>query len=169
MIDRELVSRPIVRVAAALLTVCTVVAVWMLVVALNAGGPVTVPLTAFNVADSLTNVARVASPDIAKAVESDLFSPDRAPPDRAYRLPGEHEQAEATAVPPVRPVVMGTAVIGDNRSFATCKLGDAAPVIVRVGEKLGIYTVRTITRGVVRFTSTTGETFDIPAMKSGAP
>ncbi len=169
MIDRDLYSRPNVRAAGIALLASIFIAGWALVVALNAGGPVTVPLTALNIGDSLTTVARATSPDIAKAVERDPFSPDRTAPASRYRLPGEASESAIAAAPPIRPIVIGTAVIGDNRSFATCKLGDAAPVIVHVGDRLGLYTVRVITRGVVHFTSSAGESFDILAMKSGAP
>ena len=169
MNDRDLYARPIVRVAGGALLASTLLAMWALVVALNAGGPVTVPLTPFNGADSLATVASVASADVAKAVEKDPFAPDRTAPTGRYRLPGEHDESAVAATPPIRPIVIGTAVIGENRSFATCRLGDDAPVILHVGDHLGMYTVRAITRGVVRFTSTSGESLDIPAMKSGVP
>src|SRR3970282_2232116 len=97
----------------------------------------------------------VAPVNVRAAVERDLFAPDRSAPAQRYRLPGEDEPSDP-AGEPATPIVLGTALSGAGRSFATCQLGDDRPIIVRVGEKIGEYTVRTIERGRVVFTTAKG-------------
>jgi hypothetical protein len=104
---------------------------------------------------------------IQSAVEKNLFSPDReagAP----YRLPGEADPGSHTVAPePEAPIVVGTAVGPDGRSFATVVVADSSPRMVRVGEKIGEFTVKSIERSRVVFTSTTGKRLDIKALRPG--
>ena len=51
------------------------------------------------------------------------------------------------AVEPLKPLVLGTAVATDGRSFATLQLGDGSPTLVHVGDKIGEWTVKSIQRG----------------------
>lgn len=98
--------------------------------------------------------------DIRGVVELNAFSPARTAPARRYRLSGWEEQASA-APPPPQPIVLGTAVSTPEQSFAIAKVGDGRPTVVRVGDILSGYTVRTIERGHVVFTSQTGERLEI--------
>ena len=59
-------------------------------------------------------------------------------------------------------------VAGPGRSFATCQLGDDRPIIVRVGDKIGEYTVRTIERGRVVFTTANGSRLEVLALRPGS-
>jgi hypothetical protein len=102
--------------------------------------------------------------DIADALASDPFSATRTPPSKRYALPWEADEGkvvEATA----KPIVLGTAMSLDGSSFATCQLGEDRPRIVRVGDKLGTYTVKSIARGRVAFTTSSGSILDVSALK----
>jgi hypothetical protein len=104
---------------------------------------------------------RAAPPiDVRGAVELNPFSPSRSAPARRYRLSGWEDESPA-APPPPRPVVLGTAYSTPEQSFAIAKVGDGRPTVVRAGDILAGYTVRTIERGHVVFTSQTGERFEI--------
>ena len=76
--------------------------------------------------ESISARRRSAPPtDIQAAVENDLFSADRSAPAAPYRMPGEHAPDDKPVVEPMKPIVLGTAVATDGRSFATVQLGDA--------------------------------------------
>jgi hypothetical protein len=103
--------------------------------------------------------------NVDAAVESDLFSPDREAPAQAFRMPGEPPPHAAAAVVAsvTKPTVLGTAVAPNGFSFATAELGVAGPRIIREGDKLGDFTVKTIERGRVVFLASDGTRFDIAA------
>jgi hypothetical protein len=105
------------------------------------------------------------SVDIATAVETDPFAADRSAPERAYRAPGEEGDDETPKGPTVEPVVLGTAVSDLAHSFATVQLGDSHASIMRVGGKIGEYTIKLIERGHVVFTTPSGKKLDIPELK----
>lgn len=103
-----------------------------------------------------------AGPDVAAAVANDLFTDDRQAPPRRYLMPGESEVA---AQPAPRPVVLGTAMGGAEGNFAICQVAGAPSRVVRVGAKVGEYTVLVIERGKVTFRGPDGERFTIDASK----
>ena len=106
-------------------------------------------------------VLRATRPiDVRGIVELNVFSPDRSAPPRRYRLTGWDEEAAPEAALP-QPLVLGTAVSTPESSFAICKVGDGRPTVVRIGDILGGYTVRSIERGHVVFTTPTGERLEI--------
>ena len=85
-------------------------------------------------------------------------------------MPGD-APAEPDAEPapePPKPVVLGTAIGGAGGNFATVQLGSGRPTSVRVGDKVGIYTVTRIERGKVLFTSQSGERLEVSAAKQGS-
>jgi hypothetical protein len=102
--------------------------------------------------------------DIGSAVERDPFAASRTAPAKRYVLPWEAGETKVAEAAPT-PVVLGTAIALDGRNFATCQLGSDHPRIVHVGEKLGGYTVKSITRGRVVFTTSSGNTLDVSALK----
>jgi hypothetical protein len=105
--------------------------------------------------------------DIQSAVENDLFSPDRSAPSAPYRMPGERDLSDEPVVEPVKPAVLGTAVATDGRNFATMQLGDERPVLVRVGDKIGEWTVKSIGRGKVVLVTAAGARADLTVPKPG--
>ncbi len=160
------------RTVALALATCAVTALALLwsvqsAVRLTPTAPVAPP--EFVVTDSLAT--REAAPvlNVPAIVGLNLFSPDRRAPLSRYRLDGENDPvvfSAEPATPPSLPVVVGTAVGPDQSSFAMCSLDDSPVVIVRVGDKLGDYTVRAIARGVVEFSTPSGERISIDANPS---
>jgi hypothetical protein len=103
--------------------------------------------------------------NIAAAVDADPFSPDRQRPLEAYRLPSE--LVEAPVVSSARQLkVLGTVVVTSGSSFAMCQIGSEPPVIVRVGQQIGGYTLKRVARGKAVFTSPSGE-IEIAAPQPG--
>ena len=94
--------------------------------------------------------------DIAAAVNADPFNPARERPGEAYMLPGE------LVVPAPMPRneqlrVLGTVVNTAGPGFAMCQLGSEPPTIVKVGEKIGVYTLKRVVRGSATFTGPAGD------------
>jgi hypothetical protein len=109
---------------------------------------------------------RVVQIDPEQVVEQDIFAYDRTAPAARYPMPGEIDDTPAPVAsgpPPARPEVLGTAVGLDGAAFATAQLPNTGPRIVRVGDKLGIYTVVAITRGTVTFRAADALTFQVNA------
>jgi len=61
--------------------------------------------------------------------------------------------------------VLGTVVSSDGTSFAVIQLGDARSASVRVGDRVGGYTVKSIERGRVVFTTPAGKRLDVNALQ----
>jgi hypothetical protein len=106
---------------------------------------------------------------VEAAVAADLFSPTRTAPSVAYRPPGDAVPASAPApqAPPT-PVVLGTAIAVDGSSFATCQFASSRLLMVRVGDHVGSYVVKSIERGSVVFATPSGKTLEIFAPRPGS-
>ena len=157
---------PAMRPALAVLAIALVLVGWSAVDLLHAdalpapaaGDPLALP----NVSLARTPPARRSTPD------DDLFAPDRAPRDARYALPEERVAAEPSSAAPT-PVVLGTALATDGRSFVSARLGDAPPRILHVGDTLGPFTLRSIDRRLVRFTRASGGRVDVRPGVAGTP
>ena len=103
--------------------------------------------------------------NVAAAVDADPFSPSRQRPEEPYRLPGELVEA-ATPSRALQLKVLGTVVVTNGASFAMCQMGSEPPVIVRVGQQIGSYTLKRVTRGKAVFASSSGE-IEIAAPQPG--
>ena len=111
---------------------------------------------------------RGARVNITAAVSADPFSPKRQAPTIPYRLPGEADPApagQASRAPQIR--LLGTVVFVQGGGFVTCQIGNERPVMVRVGEKIGNYTLKSVARGSAVFTGPSGETLQIAALQPG--
>ena len=62
-------------------------------------------------------------------------------------------------------MVLGTAASDPTHAFATSQLADSHATIMHVGDKIGQYTVKSIERGHVVFTTPSGRKLDIPELK----
>lgn len=103
--------------------------------------------------------------NISAAVDADPFSPARQRPAEPYRLPGE--LVEAPVMSRTQQLkVLGTVVVTSGSSFAMCQIGSEPPVIVRVGQQIGAYTLKRVARGMAVFTSASGE-IEIAAPQPG--
>jgi hypothetical protein len=108
------------------------------------------------------SVSRV---NIAAAVDADPFNPARQRPLEPYLLPNELVEAPlASRTQQLK--VLGTVVVTNGSSFAMCQIGSDPPVIVRVGQQIGVYTLKRVARGKAVFTSPSGE-IEIAAPQPG--
>jgi hypothetical protein len=153
------------RGAMALLVVSALLALWTLVHAIRIEPVPESPTPPFAGGNALASPAPVPDVDVGATVETDPFAPDRSAPEHSYRAPGE-DGAETSPKPPVvEPVVLGTAVSDAAHSFATVQLGESHASIVRVGGRIGEYTIKSIEQGHVVFTTPSGKTLDIQELK----
>ncbi len=167
MIDRDLAASSPYRVALTSLALSALIALWTLVRAIRLEAVSEAPPPAFASAAGLPERTAARAAGIGAAVEKDLFAPDRSAPPERYRVPGEADPSAKVVVEAPKPIVLGTGVAGTGRSFATCQLPDGQPIIVRVGDKIGEYTVKAIERGRVVFTTAKGTQLEVPALKPG--
>lgn len=158
-------------VACAALSVALVTLIWSLVtlVTLDPLPHALAPTTETTTPIPETRPATVA--DFARmAVEADPFHAERRRPAIAFRLPGEGVSAtpvEASSQTPV-PVLIGTALLPEGRSFAMCRVGTEAPKVVRVGEQVGGFTLKTVTQGRAIFLNAQGGTLEVGVPKAGS-
>lgn len=156
------------RSALAALVLSAALAGWALVRAIRIDAVPDAPASVLSGGELLVAPPPAAPVDVRFAVDNDLFSPDRSAPANRYRMPGEPIPAPGGDVEeaPAEPVLLGTAVGAGQRSFVTCRLGDGPPVILRVGDKIGAYTLRSIERGRAVFVSTAGKRLEVRALTS---
>lgn len=163
----RLPKAPLIRTALATLLVTLVLLAASLVRAIR--------ITPVEAATSTTKseLARITStppaPDIdLEAVGANgIFQPDRNAMPYRYRMPGEPAPNDAGAPAPILPVVLGTVLSNDGSHFATCQMPGGRPTIVRVGDKLGEYTVIAIDRDRVAFKNAAGKTIEITVTRPG--
>ena len=161
MTFREWSRRRSAQAALAALAASAVLVAWALVRALRVEPLPTVPATRLAMG-SMSSVGERPRAVIQDAIDKDIFSPDRAAPAARYRMPGEPDPRSRTAAPePPKPVVLGTAVSPDGRNFATVVVSDSAPRMVRVGDRIGDYLVKSIERGRVAFVTAAGRRVDV--------
>jgi hypothetical protein len=163
---RAWMKTPALRGAIVLLLVAIATVAWTLVHAVRAEPlPETPPS---NGAEPIKRAVPPGPADVQAAVESDLFASDRSAPSAPYRLPGEKSPEVKQAAEPPKPVVLGTAVANDGKSFATLQLGDDRPTLVHVGDKIGDWVVRAIDRGKVTIINSSGGRADLVVPKPGS-
>ena len=165
MSDREWASSNAGRGAFAALALSLVLTLWTLVGAVRIAPVPERPAPEFAASAALAAPASAPETDVVAAVATDPFAADRSAPAQQYRVPGEEGDEAVPKEAPVLPVVLGTAVSDSTHSFATVQLGEGHSVIVHVGDKIGAYTVKSIERGRVVFTTPARQTLDIPALK----
>jgi hypothetical protein len=165
---RRLPNAPYIRTATALLAVSALLAMVSLVRAVRvtpvqaSENPVT---TALNRSTSTPPVAEI---DFEAVGANDIFQPTRNPLQYRYRMPGDPLPSDAAATPePARPVVLGTVIATDGDHFATCQLPGGRPTVVRVGDRLGDYTVTLIDRTRVVFKDAAGKSIEVAATRPG--
>ena len=161
--DRDLLSARPVQLALAGLALSIAFTAWSVTRAVRIDPvPPGAPLR-FSTAGAMMTPDSTTPPDVVSVVSLNVFAPDRRAPSRRYRLAGNAQQTLASEPP--QPVVLGTAISTPARSFAMVRVGDVGPRIVRTGATIGGYTVLSIERGLVVFTTATGERLAISAGK----
>ncbi len=164
---RSAVKVPAVRMSLVVLAAALIVVAWTFARALRAPVGGDTPVMSVAALEPITRGPLPPPADIQSAVESDLFSHDRSAPESPYRMPGESAPDNKPVVEPMKPLVLGTAVANDGRSFATLQLGDATPTLVHVGDKIGEWTVKGIERRKVVLVSTAGNRAELTVPKPG--
>lgn len=114
-----------------------------------------------------TSTPPVPEIDIDAIGANDIFQPGRAALQYRYRMPGETAPDDTPAVEPTKPVVLGTVISTDGSHFATCQLPGGRPTVVRVGDRLGDYTVTAIERSKVVFRNAAGRLIEVLVNRPG--
>jgi len=161
--NRAMFNARSVQIALGALVIALVLSAWTASRAIHIDQTVAAPPPSFATADALAKTPIVVPVDIGAVVGSNVFSPERTAPRRRYRLTGYAEPV--ASAPPPKPLVLGTAVAPNNRSFAFCRMPDGPAMIVRVGDKIGTYTVKSIDRNQVVFFAPGEEPFAVNATK----
>lgn len=159
---------PYIRTAVTALTVSSV----LLLVTLTRAIRVTPVAASENPATAAlvrsTATAPIPEIDLEAVGANGIFQPDRNALPYRYRMPGESAPADVVVGPePAKPVVLGTVMSTDGSHFATCQMPGGRPTVVRVGDRLGDYTVIAIDRGRVTFKNATGALLEISATRPG--
>jgi len=102
------------------------------------------------------------------SVAKDPFHPGRRRPTVRFRLPSDARMATAAPVPGAPPVrVVGTAASAAGGGFAMCAWAGGPPRIVRIGERVGDWTLSKVTPGAAEFRAPTGTTVVVRVAKVG--
>lgn len=162
---RELTAGTPMRVALVATAVGVGLCGWTLARAIKIDAVGTAPATVSVVPGALDIPETTARVDVRAAVAADLFAEGRTAPKERYHLPGEAVEAKAEVS---KPIVLGTAVAPDGSNFATCQFESSRLLMVRVGDHVGGYTVKSITRGKVVFVTPAGSQLEILAPLQGS-
>jgi len=161
--NRAMFKARSVQIALGALVIALVLSGWTASRAMRIEPTSPAPPPSFATADALAGAPMVVPVDIGTIVGLNVFSPERKAPLRRYRLSGYAEPV--AAAPPPKPLVLGTVVAPDNRSFAFSRMPDGPAMIVRVGDRIGMYTVKSIERNQVVFFAPGEEPFAVTASK----
>ena len=132
--------------------------------------PLSLPMASPPQADSSVSRGEAYSlTRVMAAVNKDPFHPLRRRPARRLLAPSQSAtEGVAAADPAVGVQVIGTAVSANGSGgFAMCAWGGAPPRIVRVGERVGDWTLHAVTPGAAQFVSPTGATVVVRIAKAG--
>ena len=104
---------------------------------------------------------------VLASVAKDPFHPGRRRPAVRFRLPSDARIATpvAAGAPGVR--VVGTAASPGGGGFAMCAWAGGPPRIVRIGERVGDWTLSKVTPGAAEFRAPTGTTVVVRVAKAG--
>lgn len=113
--------------------------------------------------------ADTSSDDLIDAgADHDPFSPSRTRPPRRYGEPLERVAAQSPAPAPEVIRLVGTVVQPGGGSFVLCQLGAGAARVVRVGQTLGAYQLRSITQGFAIFVAADGQRLELRVPRAGS-
>ncbi|HYV96540.1 MAG TPA: hypothetical protein VE967_03700 [Gemmatimonadaceae bacterium] len=159
--NREMLGARSVQISLAALVLAFAFALWSGTRAYRLTSVASAQEPAFASGAALARNEMTVPADIQSVVSQNPFSADRKAPSVRYRLGGYANEGPAT--PPPQPVVLGTTVADEHRSFAVASVGDSRATVVRIGDKIGGYTVKSIERGLVVFTTPAGDRLVITA------
>jgi hypothetical protein len=143
--------------------------VWVLMVEIHPIGAT----ASRTIGASATPPARIRPADttsddlIGDALDHDPFSSTRKRPASRY---GASAQVIALQPPAAveTPHLVGTVVDAGGGSFVLCQLGTGTPHVVRIGQKLGTYQLRSISQGAAIFVTGDGQRLELRVPKTGS-
>jgi hypothetical protein len=104
------------------------------------------------------------------AIDRDPFSPTREAPDSRYGV----AVAAPVTIPSISPAeapstlhLVGTVVDEGGDSFVLCQIGPSPARILRVGQKIGTFELRSITQGGATFVTNTGDRLELRIPRAG--
>jgi len=155
------------QAALAMLGLSLVATAWTLAKAVRVEDIPDPPPTAIASLESIRRVVKRPVSNLQAIVDNNVFSIDRTAPAVSYRMPGDPDPNARVAPEPEKPILLGTAIATDAKHFATMQMRDGQTKLVRVGDKIGEWTVRVIERGKVVLVSTGGARAEVTVPKPG--
>ena len=111
----------------------------------------------------------LAASRLAAAVGKDPFHPERRRPSVRFRLPGEADPNAADSTRKATPFkLIGTAAMAQGKGFAMCQWGQEPPKLVRIGDRVGDYTLKDVKPGRAVFLTANGERYEVQVPKAGS-
>jgi hypothetical protein len=131
------------------------------------------PMTLAVLQRVVVSIADTTSDDVIDvAVERDPFSPSRQAPATRYGvapIAGAGVAVAANVVAERAAVrLVGTVLDANGESFVLCQLGSAPARILRVGQKLGTYVLKSIAQGAATFVTDGGDRIELRVPKTGS-
>jgi hypothetical protein len=106
--------------------------------------------------------------ELDRAIDRDPFHPERRRPQVRYALERPGPVNPPAGAPVTEPVeLIGTVVAAGGRSFAMCRTS-AGPQIVRIGGKVGGFTLKSVEQGSAVFVSPAGKPMTVLVKKTGS-
>jgi hypothetical protein len=109
---------------------------------------------------------------VLSAVSKDPFHPERRRPAVRFQMPEDlaaaSAQREASQATEASLRLVGTAVGADGGGFAMCAWQGGNPRIVRIGERVGEWTLQRVWQGAAEFVTPAGSTITVRVPKAGA-
>ena len=105
--------------------------------------------------------------ELDRAIDLDPFHPERRRPQIRYELPGSAPLETPQVTPAESVELIGTVVAASGRSFAMCQTS-AGPQLVRIGEKIAGFTLKSVEQGSAVFVSPDGKVINVRVKKTGS-
>jgi len=106
--------------------------------------------------------------ELNSAHTADPFRPERRPAPVPFRMPGEALSGNDADQPaPVQSIVLIGTAVSDGGGFAMCQIGSEPARLVRLGERLAGYTLRSVGQGRATFRTETGQTIEVRVARAG--
>jgi hypothetical protein len=157
--SRMMSAHGVIRGAQIACAVALAVLLWALLTASRVPVSDALPRAYIDLERASAQGPSISDAEFTHAVATDLFADDRAASVR-YRI-GATETKAATFVAPIvvapQLQLSGTVVAADGRSFAMCQLGAEPAKIVYVGQRIGTFTLRSVSQGSAVFTDESGK------------
>jgi hypothetical protein len=106
-------------------------------------------------------------PDFRRTVDGDPFRADRQRPPRRFVAPGTVTPVARPAAPAVALTLTGTVVYPDGGGFALVRAPGRPAAMVRVGENVEGYTLRSVARDEATFARPGGGSMVLRVPKAG--